>query len=209
MCGPLALVLPTGGRTGLALLPNRLAYNTGRVTTYCLLGVIFGLIGHSLSLAGLQRWVSIALGVAILIGLLVARARALTMKLALPVACLTSALGRSIRQQRLASQYLFGLLNGLLPCGLVYLACLGAAATGGLLRGVEHMLVFGLGTVPMMLTLGLLGHTLPVNFRLRLQKLIPACLAMVAVLLILRGMSLGIPYLSPDLAGGQPGGCCH
>jgi sulfite exporter TauE/SafE len=86
---------------------------------------------------------------------------------------------------------------------------MGAAATGGLFSGVQYMLVFGVGTVPMMLTLGLAGQALPVTFRLRLQKLIPVCLTLVAVLLILRGLSLGIPYLSPDLTGDQPGACCH
>jgi hypothetical protein len=209
MCGPLALALPTGGRKGFSLVPNRLVYNAGRVTTYCLLGLVFGLIGRSLALAGVQRWVSIGLGMAILVGLLFAKTRVLTMQLALPVAWLKSALGRLIRQQTLASQYGFGVLNGLLPCGLVYLACVGAAATGGVFSAVQYMLVFGLGTVPMMLALSLAGQMLSVNFRLRLQKLIPVCLVIVAVLLILRGLALGIPYLSPDLTGDQPGACCH
>ncbi len=209
MCGPLALALPTGGRRGWTLLPNRAAYNAGRVTTYCLLGAVFGLVGRSLALAGVQRWVSLGLGVAILAGLFVARARALTMSIALPVTWLKSALGRLIQRQTLASQFAFGVLNGLLPCGLVYIACVGAAATGGFFSAVQYMLVFGLGTVPMMLALSLAGQMMPVGWRLRLQRLIPVCLAVVAVLLILRGLALGIPYLSPDLTGDQPGACCH
>lgn len=209
MCGPLVLALPTGGRRGVALVPGRVLCNAGRVTTYCLLGVVFGLIGRSLSLAGVQRWVSIALGVAILLGLGVAQTRRLALQFALPVAWLKRALGHLLRQPGVGSLYLLGVLNGLLPCGLVYIACVGAAATGGLFTGVEYMLVFGLGTVPMMLTLGLAGQALPVTIRLRLQKLIPAALAVVAVLLILRGLSLGIPYLSPNWAGSQPGVCCH
>jgi sulfite exporter TauE/SafE len=209
MCGPLALALPTGGRRGLALVPGRVLYNLGRVTTYCLLGVVFGLIGRSLALAGVQRWVSIGLGVAILLGLCVAKARALMMQFAVPATWLKTALGHLLRQQTLASQYVLGVLNGLLPCGLVYIACVGAAATGGLVSGVQYMLVFGLGTVPMMLALGLAGQALPVGLRLRLQKFIPIALAVVAVLLILRGLSLGIPLLSPDLAGKPTGACCH
>jgi sulfite exporter TauE/SafE len=194
MCGPLALALPTGGRRGLALVPGRVLYNLGRVTTYCLLGVVFGSIG---------------LGVAILLGLCVAKARALMMQFAVPATWLKTALGHLLRQQTLASQYVLGVLNGLLPCGLVYIACVGAAATGGLVSGVQYMLVFGLGTVPMMLALGLAGQALPVGLRLRLQKFIPIALAVVAVLLILRGLSLGIPLLSPDLAGKPTGACCH
>jgi hypothetical protein len=209
MCGPLVLALPTGGQRGVTLVPGRVLYNAGRVTTYCLLGVVFGLIGRSLSLAGVQRWVSIGLGIAILLGLGVSRTRALAMQFALPVTWLKKALGHLLRQPGLGSLYVLGVLNGLLPCGLVYIACVGAAATGGLFSGVEYMLVFGLGTVPMMLALGLAGQALPVTFRLRLQKLIPVCLAVVAVLLIVRGLSLGIPYLSPNLTDSQPGACCH
>jgi sulfite exporter TauE/SafE len=89
------------------------------------------------------------------------------------------------------------MLNGLLPCGLVYVACAGAAATGGLLPGVEDMLVFGLGTVPMMLGIGLCGKLVHAGLRLKFQKAIPACLLLMGSVLILRGMSLGIPYLSP------------
>ena len=209
MCGPLALALPTGGRSGLALLPNRLSYNAGRLTTYCLLGVAFGSVGRSLALAGAQRWVSVALGAVLLVGVFAARARALTLKFALPANWLKSALGRLIQRQSLIAQYGFGVLNGLLPCGLVYIACVGAAATGGLFSGVQYMLIFGFGTVPMMLALSLAGQALPFSFRLRLQRLIPFCLALVAVLLILRGLALGIPYLSPDLTGDAPGACCH
>ena len=138
MCGPLALALPRrshGTRpraepAGLQCWPRHDLLPAGR-------GVW---IDWSESRArGVQRWVSIGLGVAILIGLLVAKTRALTMQFALPVAWLKSALGRLIRQQTLASQYLFGVLNGLLPCGLVYIACVGAAATGraGLRRAIH------------------------------------------------------------------------
>ena len=209
MCGPLALALPTGGRRGAALVPGRLLYNAGRVTTYCLLGVVFGLIGRGLSLAGLQRWVSITLGVAILLGLMISQIRRLAQQLVIPMTWLKQALGRRLRQPGLGSLFVLGILNGLLPCGLVYLACWGAAATGSGFGGVQYMLVFGLGTVPMMLALGLAGQALPPTLRWRLQKLIPAGLAVIAVLLILRGLSLGIPYLSPDLTASPAGGCCH
>ena len=97
------------------------------------------------------------------------------------------------------------MLNGLLPCGLVYVAAAGATATGEILRAVEYMIAFGVGTVPMMLALTLAGQKLPIHWRFQLQKLVPICLALVGLLLVLRGLSLGIPYLSPDLSGSQGG----
>jgi sulfite exporter TauE/SafE len=102
------------------------------------------------------------------------------------------------------------LLNGLLPCGLVYAACAGATASGGFLTGIEYMILFGLGTLPMMLAFSVVGQKVYLVFRFKLQRLIPASLAIVGLLLLLRGMALGIPYLSPKLPA-QPSAanCCH
>lgn len=209
MCGPLMLALPRGGGGPVALAFGRLACNAGRLVTYAGLGVVFGLVGRSLALAGVQRWVSIALGAAILLGVLLPRLRLFQIPVAGPINHLKSALGRLLRETSPGALFTLGLLNGLLPCGLVYVAGAGAAATGEVLRGIEYMVVFGLGTVPMMFGLGLAGSAITPALRLRLQRLIPVCLALVAVLLILRGLSLGIPYLSPDLtAAGKPA-CCH
>jgi hypothetical protein len=150
------------------------------------------------------------LGVAILLGLSFSHQRVFSLPLQGPIGWLKSALSALLRRRSLGALCLLGLLNGLLPCGLVYVACAGAAATGGVVTGVSYMLVFGLGTVPMLLALGLAGHLLNASLRLRFQKLVPVCLAVVALLLILRGLALGIPYLSPDLSSEQPGaGCCH
>src|SRR3974390_1678418 len=77
MCGPLALALPAVGKTTPGYLSGRLAYNLGRIITYCALGLVFGLVGKTLLLAGIQRWVSISLGVALLAGLLTSRRLAL------------------------------------------------------------------------------------------------------------------------------------
>lgn len=206
MCGPLALALPMTGNARTTFVLGRLAYNLGRILTYCALGAAFGLVGQTLALAGFQRWVSLAAGTAILLGLLLSTKFATSVPVARAVAWVKSGLGAMLRQRSLASTFALGTLNGLLPCGLVYAACAGAVATGSLLSGVEYMAAFGLGTVPMMLGLGLVGPKLQFTLRFKLQRLIPASVAIVAVLLILRGLSLGIPYLSPDLAAGA---ACH
>jgi uncharacterized protein len=208
MCGPLALALPPAGNNAPAYFLGRLAYNLGRIATYCALGLVFGLVGATLWLAGIQRWVSIALGVALLIGLFASRRLVRWNPVLLVVDRLKSRMSVLLRRRSVGSLAVLGLLNGLLPCGLVYAACAGATATGSVRAGVEYMAAFGAGTVPMMLALSLSGNLVPISLRLRLRKAIPVCLFLLGTLLILRGMSLGIPYLSPNLSGGRPS-CCH
>lgn len=208
MCGPLALALPSGGGSRAAFLSGRLAYNFGRILTYCGMGLVFGALGRTLWLAGAQRWVSIGLGVVLIAGLFSSRRLALWKPVTALVNWLKSGMGTLLRRRSVPALGLLGVLNGFLPCGLVYVACAGAAVTGGILAGARYMIAFGLGTVPMMLAIGLSGRLVPVAWRFRLQKAIPASVLLLAVLLILRGMSLGIPYVSPDLAAGG-GSCCQ
>lgn len=208
MCGPLALALPHAGRNASTYLLGRLAYNLGRLVTYCLLGLVFGLLGKSLSLVGVQRWVSIALGVALLAGLFVSRKLALWRPVTALVEQLKSRMGALLRRRSLDALLVLGLLNGLLPCGLVYVACAGATATGDLLSGALYMFAFGVGTVPMMLAISLSGKLVPFSLRLKLLKAVPLAIFILGTLLILRGMSLGIPYVSPDLSG-DGAACCH
>jgi sulfite exporter TauE/SafE len=209
MCGPLALALPQTGNSGLSFAAGRLAYNPGRVVTYCLLGIVFGLLGKTLLLAGVQRWVSIALGVTLLVGLFTSRKLALWEPVTALVNWLKSKMSVLLRRRSFVALATLGLFNGLLPCGLVYVAGAGATATGGLLSGVLYMAAFGAGTVPMMLAIGLSGKLVPFSLRLKLQKAIPVSVFILATLLILRGMSLGIPYVSPVLTADGGISCCH
>ena len=208
MCGPLALALPSTGGSPFGFVAGRLGYNCGRVVTYCILGLIFGLAGRSLVLAGIQGWVSIGLGVALLAGLLSSRTLGLSRPITLTVNFLKIKMTNLLHRRSLLALGLLGLLNGLLPCGLVYVACAGATATGGVLPGMGYMAAFGAGTVPLMLGIGLSGKLVPWAVRLQLRKAIPVSVFLLASLLILRGMSLGIPYLSPDLSSGAAA-CCH
>ena len=208
MCGPLALALPPAGKTATGHAAGRLAYNGGRIVTYCALGLLFGLLGKTLLLAGVQRWLSIALGVALLVGLFASRKLALWRPMARLVERVKARMSFLLRRRSWAALFGLGLLNGLLPCGLVYVAAAGATATGGLVHGAIYMAAFGFGTIPMMLALSLSGRLIPFSLRLRLLKVVPVAVFLLASLLILRGMGLGIPYVSPVLSGDTPI-CCH
>jgi sulfite exporter TauE/SafE len=197
MCGALALALP--GRAS-----GRLLYQLGRVSTYATLGAGAGLLGQGLRLAGAQQSLSIVSGVLIL--LLVAVPERYTSRVAAglglsrPLAWVKTTLARLFQQPSLPAMYATGLLNGLLPCGLVYLALAGALSAPGVVGATAYMACFGLGTLPLMLGLSLSGQLVPLAWRTRLRQAVPYTAALLAVLFIVRGLGLGIPYLSPQLS---------
>lgn len=209
MCGPLMLVLPAAPGSAGQFFAGRIVYHLGRITTYLLLGVAAGLAGKSIFLIGAQRWLSIGLGVAILLGFLFSKKVALVTPGVRLVARLKSAMGAQLQRRGFRSLVLLGMLNGLLPCGLVYVALAGAVSRGTVLSGVSYMAWFGLGTLPTMLAISLSGKLFPTFLRLKLRGAIPLAVCSLAALLILRGLALGIPYVSPDLVAGNPGCCAH
>ena len=209
MCGPLMLALPVPTAGAAGFLAGRTIYQLGRVSTYCLLGILAGWAGQTVLLAGAQRWLSISLGIAILLGLLFSRKVALAAPVIQLVGYLKRAMSAQLRQRSFRSLALLGALNGLLPCGLVYVALAGAVARGTPAGAVAYMALFGLGTTPTMLAIGLSAKMFPASWRLRFRSAIPAGLCLVAGLLILRGMGLGIPYVSPTLVAGLPACCLH
>ncbi len=206
MCGPLVLAMPLTGNSPLSFLLGRLAYNLGRIVTYCSLGALFGLIGKSLTLIGFQRWLSFSVGVLILIGLLLLNRPGFSARIAKVVSLIKTPFAKLLSQRSFHGTFLLGMLNGLLPCGLVYAACAGAVAQSEFTSGLIYMMFFGLGTIPMMLAIGLAGKKLQFTLHFKFQKLIPFTLILMSLLLILRGLALNIPYLSPDLAHSS---CCH
>ncbi|MBG8556272.1 sulfite exporter TauE/SafE family protein [Hymenobacter guriensis] len=205
MCGTIALALP--GRTQAAsacYVGGRLLYNLGRITTYATLGAAAGLLGQSLRLAGLQQSLSIASGLLILllVGLPPRYADRLAAGLGLrrPLAWVKNTLAGLFQQPSWRALYLTGILNGLLPCGLVYLALAGSLSAPGIPGAAAYMASFGLGTLPLMLGLSLSGRLVPLLWRTRMRQAVPYAASGLAVLFIMRGLGLGIPYLSPQLS---------
>jgi sulfite exporter TauE/SafE len=127
-------------------------------------------------------------------------------------------LGSLLRKKTYSSLFFIGLLNGLLPCGLVYMAIAGALATGSSTSGALFMFIFGVGTLPMLFAISILGNSISLKLRRKMTKLIPVAVMFIGVLFILRGLGLGIPYISPPDKKLQvpqktemkiKGACCH
>jgi sulfite exporter TauE/SafE len=175
-----------------------------------MLGLAFGLLGHVAVLSGFQRWFSIALGIFLLACLLLPAKTLFAFPVVKWVGWLKGSMGGLFLRDSLASQASLGALNGLLPCGLVYVAAAGATATGHPFTGAAYMALFGLGTWPVMLTLHFGGHRFTPRWRLPLGTVTRIAVFLMAVLLIFRGLEVGIPFLSPNLSSPATGnGGCH
>jgi sulfite exporter TauE/SafE len=204
MCGPVAIALPVPDSTNLSFFTGRILYNLGRVVTYSFLGAILGLLGGRIALAGAQQVVSIILGVVIIVAVLLPQKcknyfaqHPLIQKLAQP---LKTNIGMLFKKGTFSAMFLIGILNGFLPCGLVYVALAGAIASGNAISGAAVMILFGLGTVPAMFAATIFGKFINVGIRTRIRKAVPVLAILLGVIFILRGMNLGIPYISPKLS---------
>lgn len=213
MCGPIALSLPVHSGSGFHKSFSILLYNTGRALTYAMIGLIFGLLGSSLNVFGFQQWLSIIAGCLILLLLVFS-----TFNLGSKVAnsrfngLIKEKLSRYLSAEKSTFSYLIiGLLNGWLPCGLVYVAIAASFALGNVWESALLMFAFGLGTLPVMAFLMLFGKFISQRTRGLINKLVPYVIGIMAFLLILRGLNLGIPYLSPSYneQDKKVEECCH
>lgn len=201
MCGPIALALPVRKEKRSVYLAGRVLYNLGRVVTYSVLGGLVALLGVGAQLFEMQQGFSIAMGGMLVLWALGEMGWRWLPRLR-PMARITS----WVRQQLSArfgrgtptGLFTIGLLNGLLPCGFVYTGLFVAALTASPWEGMAAMALFGLGTFPVMFLLSFSAKWVTVRLRSRLNRAMPIVMLAFGVLFVLRGMSLGIPYLSPQ-----------
>lgn len=202
MCGPIALALPRAHQGKLQLLKNRLFYNFGRILTYSFIGLLVGLLGRGVSLLVSQQWVSIGVGAGLLLVWWLPPQATQQWSLLKPLGRFTNWMKQQFkpffRSKSVWATFAIGLLNGFLPCGLVYLAMAGAVATGEVGEAVLYMAFFGMGTLPAMLAVSMAGQWLKPTWQQKIYKVVPAFAMLLALLLIIRGLNLGIPYLSPQ-----------
>jgi sulfite exporter TauE/SafE len=184
MCGPLVLLTPVAGPSPQAHIASRLLYHAGRLSAYACIGILFGLIGESLVFVGLQRWLSIAVGMALIIALLFSAQHKSRLNLA--PRFIKKVFGAFLHKRTYPSIFALGGANGLLPCGLVYMAATASIASGSASDSAVHMLAFGLGTLPMLLAISFAGARINFLKIPALQKLAPIAVASIAILLIVR-----------------------
>lgn len=212
MCGAIAFSLPTRHLAGFKKLAGILLYNAGRTATYAFLGLVFGIVGRQIHLAGFQQIFSIVAGLTILA--VVVQSYIGRPVLHLPgfgriQLSIQTLIGRFLGSPKLGEIFLLGAANGLLPCGLVYLAITGALATGTIGGAAGFMAAFGLGTIPALFLLSYFGFLINLPVRNFMKKAVPYVVALMGILLVLRGLDLGIPMVSPSFSAQQNSASCH
>lgn len=198
MCGPLALAVHSSKKvSGFSAFISSFQYNIGRTIGYISLGVLFGLLGSAVSLSGMQRVVSIVLGVIMVLFFI----------FSINPDQLISKLPSLNQFYKAISQKLFGLfrksekvptiylgtINGFLPCGLVYIAIAGAISLSNIWGSMGFMLFFGLGTFPAMIGVTLSHQAVSQKLRVSLKKLYPIITLIMGAYLIYRGLMSKLP----------------
>lgn len=203
MCGPIAMAVPlTSKNEGYRWLGS-INYLLGKAITYSLLGLFSGAFAKMLMLAGFQRYVSLFTGLLILLIFIIQKVG--NGKTGLErlnyqwVGILKQQFNKFLQEKNLTSAFLIGLINGVLPCGLVYIALAGAVGAGGWWQSMLYMFLFGVATMPLMFALMIFKSKMSLTFRALFQKVVPTFTIILAVLLIVRGLNLGIPYFSPKV----------
>lgn len=202
MCGPIAFLLPVDRSNSIRKITQIFTYHFGRLFAYGLIGLFFGLLGKSLYIFGIQQQLSIVIGILMIVAVLVPTQLVNTYKVFQPIykgiSKVKSALGKSLKKKTADTFLTIGFLNGFLPCGLVYMAIFASLATQQTIFGSLYMVLFGLGTIPLMTSAIYLGKFLNTKVKHNIQKAIPVFVILIGVLFIIRGLGLGIPYLSPS-----------
>lgn len=204
MCGPIALAISAQDKN--RYLKNKLIYNFGRTVTYSVLGGFIGFLGFSLALAGIQQWISIAMGALIIVmAFFYKRSERMVAQSGLfgVVGRLRQLLGKYLKRGGTSAFFATGLLNGFLPCGMVYLALIASLAMQSPIYGAAYMFFFGIGTIPMLISVMVTQNMLGASVRNKLTKTLPYFAMFIGILFIVRGMGLGIHYLSPHLSNAK------
>jgi sulfite exporter TauE/SafE len=201
MCGPIAMMLPVDRKNPAKKVIQIMLYHIGRLSAYATLGLVFGILGRGFFMAGIQQQLSIAVGILMIVIAIVPEKVFMKYNFSKPVyraiSKVKSSLGNQFKRKSPDALFTIGLLNGFLPCGLVYAALFGAIAMQNVTLSVTYMLLYGLGTIPMMSAVVYVSNLLSFPMRSKMQKIIPIVTVFIGILFIIRGLGLDIPYLSP------------
>ncbi|MFM7023724.1 MAG: sulfite exporter TauE/SafE family protein [Flavobacteriales bacterium] len=210
MCGPIVMNVPFlsfGNNKFFAIA----LYHAGRIFVYALLGIFSGSIATALSFAGLQQWISILAGGFLLLLFFIPKIKnVMEKKLTAPVNRIYGTFSKYFFQPTYSSVALMGAVNGILPCGMVYAALTASTAGGSVPESMLYMAFFGIGTLPLLLACSAGLSFLGTSFRNQFRKWAPYGTLVIGILFVLRGMNLGIPYVSPHFEEKtKTVNCCH
>lgn len=201
MCGPIAFILPIDKESPVKMVFQTILYHLGRLLSYSMIGLLFGLLGKGLYLAGIQQQLSIFIGVLMIAIYFIPFKKLISFNVTSPISKLVLQLKKKLslylNKKSNTSLLVIGILNGFLPCGLVYMALIGSIAMASAYKGAFYMFLFGLGTIPLMTGAVYLGNFINIAVRNKIQKMIPVFIVIIGILFILRGLGLGIPLISP------------
>lgn len=202
MCGPIALSLPFGGQNTSGIQARLILYHLGRLMTYTILGLILGILGQGLAIVGVLQYFSIAMGIALIFMVVFPKWSPYFTKLngvLSPVWHAFRPFFQELFSRKSWDAYFgIGMLNGLLPCGLVYMALLGSLVQTSLIDSIGFMLFFGLGTIPLLSITVYAAQWIPKRTIQKLYGYLPWMIFVLGMLLVVRGLGLNIPYLSPE-----------
>jgi sulfite exporter TauE/SafE len=201
MCGPIALSLGLTKKQATNFYLQNLTYQFGRIVTYSFLGAILGIVGQGFQMAGFQQYLTIGVGILLIVMALFSfGGKDFASKIPFLTGFLLKVklnLSKLLQKADYRSRFATGILNGFLPCGMVYMALTASLAAGGIWQSALFMSLFGLGTLPFMFFVVLLGNLMTTALRIKILKFIPLMMIILGGLFIIRGLELGIPYLSP------------
>ena len=176
---------------------NSAIYQIGRISAYLLIGLFFGLLTEGIAFAGFQQALNLVLIIAVLLFIVLGINPDSTLaqwKIYQKVKhALAGAIKTALEKGGLSSYGAIGFLNGLLPCGLVYLAVAGALGAGSLKSSALFMLFFGLGTTPMMMAASMTGPWLRKKMGWSIQKIIPVSGLILVLALLWRTYAVTVP----------------
>jgi sulfite exporter TauE/SafE len=214
MCGPLVMALPYSHLMPVQKLIATVLYHLGKIITYGILGIVVGVFGKQIPFYNVQQHFSILIGILMLVYVvwvfyLHPKRKLGFLRIDWIQKPILSALGKLLNQKKTGAFLFIGMLNGLLPCGMIYLALSSAWANQSIVQSGLFMVFFGMGTVPALILVAFGSQLLGIRFRQNIQKALPIMLFGMGVLLILRGMNLGIPFISPMIENGISVAACH
>lgn len=201
MCGPIALSMGLTKKQAANYYLQNLTFQFGRIFTYAFLGFLLGIVGEGFQFAGFQQYLTIAVGILLIVMAVFSfGGKDFASKIPFLSGFLLKVkmnLGKLLQKSDYRSRFTTGILNGFLPCGMVYMALTASLASGGIWQSAVFMALFGLGTLPFMFGVVLLGNLMTTAFRIKILKFVPVMMIILGGLFILRGMEIGIPYISP------------